>query len=111
MNDYTTIPLRGDTFSVLAHIRRIRDNFPESYDNLIWRLVALAGRSIQAQPPLYVQVKGPSMSDYTTITLRRDTVAALARIRETRNSIPESYDHLIRRLVGLPERSMSEEQP
>jgi len=44
------------------------------------------------------------VSDYTTIALRRDTVLALARIRETSYGILESYDHLIRRLVGLPER-------
>jgi len=44
------------------------------------------------------------MSDYTTIALRRDTVSALARIRETSCGMVESYDHLIRRLAGLPER-------
>jgi len=44
------------------------------------------------------------MSDYTTIALRRDTVSGLARIRETNYGMVESYDHLIRRLAGLPER-------
>jgi hypothetical protein len=44
------------------------------------------------------------MSDYTTIALRRDTVAALNRVRQTSYGITESYDHLIRRLAGLPER-------
>jgi len=44
------------------------------------------------------------MSDYFTISLPRDTVEALDRIRETRRGKVESYDHLIRRLAGLPER-------
>jgi len=44
------------------------------------------------------------VSHYTTIALRRDTVSELARIRETSFGTVESYDHLIRRLAGLPER-------
>jgi hypothetical protein len=47
---------------------------------------------------------GATVSDYTTISLRRDTVLALARIRETSCCKVESYDQLIRLLAGLPER-------
>jgi len=106
MNDYTTIPLRRDTVAALARVRETTDGMPESYDRLMWRLVALAGRSIrtvdgtQAKLPPQAQVGGATMNDYTAITLRRDTVAALARVRETTDGMPESYDHLILRLAG-----------